>query len=78
MIRAEITGDPAAGREAKIGKRAFRGRGKFFIIDEADLMEGAAQNALLKTLEEPPAETYLILVTTSPGELLAKIKELGG
>jgi len=74
VIRGEITGDPAEGKEAKIAKRAFRGRGKFFIIDEADLMEGVARNALLKTLEEPPAETYLVLVTTSPGELLATIR----
>jgi hypothetical protein len=74
VIRGEIIGDPAEGKEAKIGKRAFRGRGKFFIIDEADLMEGQAQNALLKTLEEPPNETYLILVTTSPGELLSTIR----
>jgi len=74
VIRGEITGDQAEGKEAKIAKRAFRGRGKFFIIDEADLMEGQAQNALLKTLEEPPPETYLILVTTSPGELLSTIR----
>jgi hypothetical protein len=74
VIRGEITGDPGENKEAKIGKRSFRGRGKFFIIDEADLMEGQAQNALLKTLEEPPPETYLILVTTSPGELLATIR----
>jgi hypothetical protein len=74
VIRGEITGDQAEGKEAKIAKRAFRGRGKFFIIDEADLMEGQAQNALLKTLEEPPPETYLVLVTTSPGELLSTIR----
>lgn len=74
VIRAEITGDPGNNREAKIGKRAFRGRGKFFLIDEADLMLAEAQNALLKSLEEPPPETYLILVTTSPGELLSTIR----
>jgi hypothetical protein len=74
VIRGEITGDPAEGKEAKIAKRSFRGRGKFFLIDEADLMEAQAQNALLKTLEEPPPETYLVLVTTSPGELLSTIR----
>ncbi len=74
VIRGEITGDTAQGKEAKIYKRSFRGRGKFFIIDEADLMEVGAQNSLLKTLEEPPAESYLILITTSPGELLSTIR----
>jgi len=40
-----------------------------FIIDEADLMDAPSQNALLKTLEEPPPESYLILLTASPQEL---------
>ena len=42
----------------------FRGRARVFIVDEAEKMSRAAQNALLKTLEEPPAQTYLILLTT--------------
>jgi hypothetical protein len=37
-------------------------------------MEAPAQNSLLKTLEEPPAESYLVLITTSPGELLSTIR----
>jgi DNA polymerase III delta prime subunit len=77
VIRGEITGDPSENKEAKIYKRPFRGRGKFFIIDEADLMELPAQNALLKTLEEPPASgggSFLILITTSPQELLSTIR----
>ncbi len=74
VIRGEITGDPEQNKEAKIAKRAFRGRGKFFIIDDADLMDGGAQNALLKTLEEPPPESYIILITASPQELLPTIR----
>lgn len=74
VIRGEITGDPAEGKESKIAKRSFRGRGKFFLIDQADLMEAPAQNALLKSLEEPPPDTYMILITTSPGELLSTIR----
>ncbi len=74
VIRGEITGDPSENKEAKIAKRAFRGRGKFFIIDQADLMDWQAQNTLLKSLEEPPPQTYMILVTTSPGELLSTIR----
>ena len=74
VIRGEITGDSAENKEAKIYKRSFRGKGKFFIIDEADLMEAPAQNSLLKTLEEPPLESYLILITASPQDLLSTIR----
>ena len=76
VIRGEITGDDSPDHqvEAKIYKRSFRGRGKWFIIDEADLMEAPAQNALLKTLEEPPPESYLVMITTSPQELLPTIR----
>ncbi len=74
VIRGEITGDTDTGKEAKIYKRSFRGRGKWFIIDDADLMEGPAQNCLLKTLEEPPPESYLVMITASPQDLLPTIR----
>lgn len=48
--------------------------GKVFIIDEAELMGPAAQNALLKTLEEPPPGTVVILVTSSEHRLLPTIR----
>ncbi len=47
---------------------------KVFIIDEADMLAPAGQNALLKTLEEPPARTVLILITTSDELLLPTIR----
>ncbi|MGH2561289.1 MAG: DNA polymerase III subunit gamma/tau [Thermomicrobiales bacterium] len=46
---------------------------KFYIIDEAHQITGAAANAFLKTLEEPPAHTKFVLATTDPEELLATI-----
>ena len=46
---------------------------KFYIIDEAHQITGAAANAFLKTLEEPPPHTRFILATTDPEELLATI-----
>ncbi len=57
--------------------RALRGDslvGKVFIIDEAELVDPRGQNALLKTLEEPPEGTVIILVTTFPDELLPTIR----
>ena len=46
---------------------------KFYIIDEAHQITGAAANAFLKTLEEPPAHTNFVLATTDPEELLQTI-----
>ncbi|MFT4037595.1 MAG: DNA polymerase III subunit gamma/tau, partial [Thermomicrobiales bacterium] len=46
---------------------------KVYIIDEAHQITGAAANAFLKTLEEPPAHSRFILATTDPEELLATI-----
>ncbi len=51
-------------------RAAGQGRGRVFIIREAELMSIAAQNALLKTLEEPPPGVTLILICRSPEELL--------
>ncbi len=44
---------------------------KFGVIEDADRMGVEAQNALLKTLEEPPPETTIILQSANPGALLA-------
>ncbi|MCI2068158.1 MAG: DNA polymerase III subunit gamma/tau [Bacilli bacterium] len=49
------------------------GRYKVYIIDEVHSMTGAAFNALLKTLEEPPANVVFILATTEPDEVLPTI-----
>jgi DNA polymerase-3 subunit gamma/tau len=46
---------------------------KVYIIDEAHQITGAAANAFLKTLEEPPQHTRFILATTDPEELLPTI-----
>jgi DNA polymerase-3 subunit delta' len=44
------------------------------VIDDAHRMSEEAQNALLKTLEEPPADTTLLLVTSVPDRLLGTIR----
>lgn len=48
--------------------------GKVFIVDEAELLNDASQNALLKTVEEPPEGTLLILITSSEERLLTTIR----
>lgn len=52
------------------GRLSSRGRGKVFIVLESELMNAASQNALLKTLEEPPPKTTIILICQSPEEML--------
>jgi DNA polymerase III subunit delta' len=54
--------------------RPFEGRRRVVVIDQADTMVAAAQNALLKTLEEPPSASVFILVTTRPDMLLATVQ----
>lgn len=54
----------------KVHLTPARGRAKVFVIREADRITPQAQNALLKTLEEPPDATVLILLVTALDRLL--------
>ncbi|BDG08039.1 DNA polymerase III subunit delta' [Anaeromyxobacter paludicola] len=60
--------------DRRLGMKRFEGRRRFVVVDPADAMNVQAQNALLKTLEEPPDDTTLVLVSSSPDGLLATIK----
>lgn len=51
-----------------------QGRRRVFLIDPADRMNLSAQNALLKTLEEPPGRAVLILVASRPHLLLPTVR----
>jgi DNA polymerase III subunit delta' len=53
---------------------SHRGRAKVAVIVPAEAMNVAAANALLKTLEEPPPDTYLILVAHQPGRVQATLR----
>jgi DNA polymerase III subunit delta' len=59
--------------EKELSFRAFTGK-KIIIIDPASLMNIIAQNALLKTLEEPPPESLIVLLTTKVGALLPTLR----
>ncbi|MDP7008042.1 MAG: hypothetical protein QGI78_00560 [Phycisphaerales bacterium] len=60
--------------DASAYKTSVGGGNKFFVIDEAELLDEVAQNALLKTLEEPPLGTFLVLVTSRDDLLLPTIR----
>jgi DNA polymerase-3 subunit delta' len=66
VIRPELV-EPA-------GRKSVMGRGKFFVVEQADLMQPPAQNALLKTLEEPAGRTLIVLLTDQPDGLLTTIR----
>ncbi|MCF0117981.1 MAG: DNA polymerase III subunit gamma/tau, partial [Bacilli bacterium] len=51
----------------------MKGKYKIYIIDEVHMMSPSAFNALLKTLEEPPAHVIFILATTEPHKILPTI-----
>jgi DNA polymerase-3 subunit delta' len=58
----------------KASRKPVMGRGKVFVIEQAETMNAPAQNALLKTLEEPPGRSLIILLTDAPGLLLPTIR----
>lgn len=53
---------------------AQAGAVRVVVIDPADAMNSAAQNALLKTLEEPASGVHLILIADAPARLLATVR----
>ena len=53
--------------------RPFEAKARCFVVDGAHLMNPAAANSLLKSLEEPPTTTHFVLVTSSPQALLPTI-----
>src|SRR5580765_5800009 len=57
----------------RAGYRPFEGKRRVVIIDEADALMPQAQNALLKTLEEPPPSSVFLLITARPDALLLTV-----
>jgi DNA polymerase-3 subunit delta' len=55
------------------GYRPFEGKRRVVILDGADKLSSEIQNALLKTLEEPPPSSNFILVTARPDSLLPTV-----
>ena len=53
---------------------SYGGTGKVVVIEPAEAMTTAASNALLKTLEEPTRDSYLLLVSHRPGMLPATVR----
>ncbi len=72
--KRNVTVDEIRAMQQRLTTRPTLGDKRAVIIDPADDMETAAVNALLKSLEEPPAGTYFLLVAHQPGRLLPTIR----
>jgi len=59
---------------SRIGFPPHEGAVRVFVVEEATSLAPPAANALLKTLEEPPARTLFVLCTTAPDQLLPTIR----
>ncbi len=71
---AHIRIDEMRQMSQEVQYRPFEGRMRFFVVDNAERLTPEAQNAILKTLEEPPSTSHLFLVTAYPDRLLSTIR----
>jgi DNA polymerase-3 subunit delta' len=69
-----ISVDQAQALLRALQLRAHSARLRFVILDPADILNEESANTLLKTLEEPPADTRFILVSSRPAALLPTIR----
>ncbi|MDE2435998.1 MAG: DNA polymerase III subunit delta' [Sphingomonadales bacterium] len=74
QTKRNITIDQVRRMQARLVTRPTLGSRRAVIIDPADDLEKGAINALLKSLEEPPAGTFFLLVAHRPGRLLPTIR----
>jgi DNA polymerase-3 subunit delta' len=72
--KKDIGIDHARDLKRFVQLRAVVAPRKMALIDDADRLSIAAQNALLKTLEEPPGGALIILITAGPGALLPTVR----
>ncbi|MFT4045361.1 MAG: hypothetical protein QM661_01580 [Solimonas sp.] len=72
--RRDIAIDGARSLIGKLSLSSHYGRDRYALIEPADLLNASSANALLKTIEEPPAGTHLLLVTERPQALLPTLR----
>lgn len=73
-LARSISVDQVRGLASLLGSTPFLSRWRAVVIDSIDDLERPAANALLKALEEPPANCLFLLVSHAPGALLPTIR----
>lgn len=73
-LKKNISAEDARGIAPFLRKTAAEGGWRVVLVDGAEDLNNASQNALLKILEEPPPKTVLILTTTKAGAFLPTIR----
>ena len=66
--------DAVRDLERESNFRPVEGAARFFLVENAESLNEASSNALLKTLEEAPPTTHIILITARPSGLLPTIR----
>lgn len=74
QVKRNVTIDQVRQMQHRLTTRPTLGSRRAVIVDPADDLEKNAANALLKSLEEPPAGTFFLLVAHRPGRLLPTIR----
>lgn len=74
VMRKEIVVDQIRALSARLAMASQLGGWQVAVIDPADAMNPAAQNALLKTLEEPTDDTLIVLIADQPWRLTATVR----
>ncbi|HXV48999.1 MAG TPA: DNA polymerase III subunit delta' [Candidatus Binatia bacterium] len=72
--KKEISIQQIRNLQRELSYRSFTGMRKIAIVDPATLMNAPGQNALLKTLEEPPQDSLIILIAANVGGLLPTLR----
>ncbi|WHZ19094.1 MAG: DNA polymerase III delta prime subunit [Rhodanobacteraceae bacterium] len=73
-LRTEIVIDQIRALSARLAMASQLGGWQVAVIDPAEAMNPASQNALLKTLEEPTASSLIVLVADQPSRLSATVR----
>jgi DNA polymerase III subunit delta' len=71
---AEIKIEAVRQAEETLWLKPYEGRKKILMVDDAEMMNISAANAFLKTLEEPPQGSVIILISSDPDRLPATIR----
>jgi DNA polymerase-3 subunit delta' len=73
--KATVSIEQIRALNEQVGYRPFEARSRVVVVDDAaDVLPPVSQNALLKTLEEPPSGTVFVLVAAQPEGLLATVR----